>query len=389
MNILIVASYTVPEFAGGGQNAWQFACYLNSIGTNHLLLTLNRNLKWKGKETIGNVKIRRLPYFNANAVTKILSLVFLIWPGYLLQVLRSDFVYLIGANIVGYHGFIWLGSLLGKKVIFRSSLSGFDDVNALVKRSIFLGKFQRMTLSRIYAYISINPLFTKLYNESGIELKNLIESSQGVNINLFRPVSDTAKNILRQKYSIPSEKFVVLSVGYVIERKGFNDIFNFLANIESDFLYIVAGEISYPAGHFLFTHSEETNKLTEKGRSMLGDKLKLLGPVENPAEIYQLADIFLLGSETEGTPNVLLEAMASGLPVLCRHLEGLGGYLIFNGENGYLFNDYDSFLNGFRLLYSNSDNCHRLGGYSRKIIEKDHSFEKFYENVFLNEKKQA
>ena len=162
-----------------------------------------------------------------------------------------------------------------------------------------------------------------------------------------------------------------------------------MAKTELDFLYIIAGETSYRDNHFLSAYDQETKKLREKGRALLGERVRLYGPVENPKELYQIADVFLLGSLMEGTPNVLLEAMSCGLPVLCRHLEGLSNYLVFEGENGYIFWDHDTFLKGFRLLYSNPGNCIRFGEYSRKIIEDNHSFERFYKSVFLNENLQT
>lgn len=382
MKILIITSYTVPEFAGGGRNAWNFAQYLNKIGITNLLLTLNRNLKQKNKEIIEGVSICRLPYFNANIFLKVISYVLIIWPFYLFQVFKSEYIYLVGANIIGFRGYIWLASLFGKKVIFRSSLSGFDDIMSLMSRNRFQNYFQHATFARLNTYVSINPFFTKACHESGIKFKNMVETSQGVDIELFRPASADQKALIREKYSIPSTAFVILSVGHIIERKGFDEIFDFLSQNELDFLYLNVGEICYKKGHFMSAYSKETEKLIKSGKSKLKDKFRLLGSVNHISDVFQLADIFILGSYREGTPNVLLEAMACGLPVICRDLKGITDYLIFQRKNGCLFNDYESFHNGLKLLYSNPDKCKEFGKYSRSIIERDFSFGKFYQRVF-------
>ena len=122
--------------------------------------------------------------------------------------------------------------------------------------------------------------------------------------------------------------------------------------------------------------------MIESAESTLPGKLRLFGPVDDIVELYQMADLFLLGSYNEGTPNVLLEAMSCGLPVMCRDLEGISNFLIFPGKNGYLFSDYESFKFAFLNLYSDLDKCRELGRYSRTIIEKDHSFKKLYQTVF-------
>jgi len=382
MRILILTSYTIPDYAGGGRNAWRFASYLYRIGNPNKILTLNRNLKYKKKEIINGVIIRRLPYFNANQISKLISYLFFVLPGYVYHVLMSDYIYIIGANMIGYKGFIWLGFMVGKTVVFRSSLYGFDDMNSLLGKSRSKLLFQRTTLAGVHIYLSINPIFTKSCNESGIHLRKVIESSQGVDSELFQPLSAEQKRILRKKHSIPSDIFLVLTVGHIIKRKGFDKIFDHLSRLDLDFLFLVAGETDYGNGHFMSAYAEETKVLIESGESILAGKLRLSGPVDDIVELYQMADVFLLGSYNEGTPNVVLEAMSCGLPFICRDLEGISNFLIFPGKNGYLFSDYESFKFAFLNLYSDMDKCQEFGRFSRTIIEKDHSFEKLYQTVF-------
>jgi len=381
MRILILTSYTVPDYAGGGINAWRFASYLNSIGNPNKILTLNRNLKYERKEIINGVNIRRLPYFNANQITKLISYLIFVWPGYVYHALMSDYIYVIGANLIGYQGFLWFGSMIGKTTVFRSSLFGFDDLYSLLGKSKSRFIFQHTTLAGIHIYLSINPSFTKSHEKSGIHFKKVIEASQGVDTDLFHPVSHERKKSLRKKYSIPFETFLVLSVGHIIKRKGFDHIFEHLSKIELDFLYLIAGETTFENGHFMSAYSKETEALIERGKATLAEKLRLSGAVNDIVELYQMADVFLLGSLNEGTPNVLLEAMSCGLPVICRDLEGITQFLIFPGKNGYLFNDFESFKTAFLNLYRHADICQEFGRFSRAIIEKDHSFKKLYQQI--------
>ena len=53
------------------------------------------------------------------------------------------------------------------------------------------------------------------------------------------------------------------------------------------------------------------------------------------AELYHVADIFVFPSRQEGLPVALMEAMASGLPVICSEIRG-NTELVKNRKGGYL-----------------------------------------------------
>lgn len=78
------------------------------------------------------------------------------------------------------------------------------------------------------------------------------------------------------------------------------------------------------------------NKISEYG---LSDVLHLLPKTQSIAEKYREADYFCLPSFYEGTPNVICEAMASGLPVICSNVCDNPRY-VHEGENGFLFDPH-------------------------------------------------
>ncbi len=71
----------------------------------------------------------------------------------------------------------------------------------------------------------------------------------------------------------------------------------------------------------------------------LNDIIGLLDQTTDIANIYRQADAFCLPSIFEGYPNVLCEAMASGLPVICSNIQEMPR-IVTEGKNGYLFNPY-------------------------------------------------
>ena len=78
--------------------------------------------------------------------------------------------------------------------------------------------------------------------------------------------------------------------------------------------------------------------LIEKYR--LGEMISLLSKTQQILQKYQDSDYFCLPSFYEGTPNVLCEAMACGLPVICSNVCDNGKYVV-EGENGFLFDPKD------------------------------------------------
>lgn len=58
-------------------------------------------------------------------------------------------------------------------------------------------------------------------------------------------------------------------------------------------------------------------------RSLNGDRFSLMGELKNPAELYSDTDLLVLTSRYEGTPNVILEAMAYGIPVVAPAVGGV------------------------------------------------------------------
>lgn len=113
----------------------------------------------------------------------------------------------------------------------------------------------------------------------------------------------------------------------------------------------------------------------------IGNYFELKEKTKQIKECYQHADYFCLPSFYEGTPNVICEAMACGLPVVCSDVCDNSRYVI-EGENGFLFNpkDTNSIVAAFERLFTLGDEeylkyCHN----SRTIAEQ-----KLSKHVFVS-----
>jgi glycosyltransferase involved in cell wall biosynthesis len=118
----------------------------------------------------------------------------------------------------------------------------------------------------------------------------------------------------------------------------------------------------------------------------VGDCIQLLPKTLNISECYQQADYFCLPSFFEGTPNVICEAISSGLPVLCSDVCDNAIY-VHEGENGFLFNPNSSASIAEaiqRILLLDENQYMKFSLKSREIAE-----EKLAEDIFLSKYREV
>jgi glycosyltransferase involved in cell wall biosynthesis len=104
--------------------------------------------------------------------------------------------------------------------------------------------------------------------------------------------------------------------------------------------------------------------------------VEFLGSVSEMAPIYTESDILVLTSQHEGTPNVLLEAMASGLPVVATRVGGVAE-IVRHGENGFLVDpgDEEGLCAAVRRLVDDPQLKFGMGRNGRQYVEANHAVE--------------
>jgi glycosyltransferase involved in cell wall biosynthesis len=100
------------------------------------------------------------------------------------------------------------------------------------------------------------------------------------------------------------------------------------------------------------------------------------------APLYQRADICVLTSDYEGTPNVLLEAMASGLPVVATNVGGIPD-IVQDGVTGLVVerDDRDVLLAALAELVKDPTRRLEMGHRAREFVEAGHSLDRLPANL--------
>jgi colanic acid/amylovoran biosynthesis glycosyltransferase len=117
--------------------------------------------------------------------------------------------------------------------------------------------------------------------------------------------------------------------------------------------------------------------VSQISRLGLGERVELLGPLgqDELPKTYQWADVFCLPSFQEGLPVVLMEAMASGLPVVTSAVAGIPE--LVDGTNGFLLpaGRADLIADALEQLASDPERRRELGRAGRQRVVRDHAMD--------------
>jgi glycosyltransferase involved in cell wall biosynthesis len=130
---------------------------------------------------------------------------------------------------------------------------------------------------------------------------------------------------VRREWGAGDDEFVVGFVGRVTRDKGVETLARAVAEIRGSGIRARLVLVGLDEGTELLAHDVQT---------LLHEPwVTLTGNLEDPAEQYAGFDAFCLPSHREGLPTVVLEAWATGLPVVVSNCTGLGD-LVADGETG-------------------------------------------------------
>jgi teichuronic acid biosynthesis glycosyltransferase TuaC len=251
------------------------------------------------------------------------------------------------------------------------------------------GKLSRKVLLYVLKHCSMitpnNYSHEQTLLKLGIPQEKIKVIPNGIHTAQFKPVSKKQQVQARKKLELPLNKKIVLCMGWLIPRKGQRYLLDALPDViasnkknkkSKDLLFVIVGS------------GVQEEELKQKVKRLKLQKRVLFVPSQPPNEIprwMHTADIFILPSLSEGRPNVVPEALSSGVPVIATHVNGTPEF-IENRKNGLLIPPKDSkaIAQALNLLLKKTTLYAKLKKNARKsILQKKLGWEtqarKYYE----------
>lgn len=203
-------------------------------------------------------------------------------------------------------------------------------------------------------------------------LKRLEIWSRGVDVSRFHPMVD--RQAVLQRVGVPSDKFVYLYVGRIAPEKSIDVL---LAGYEA-----LPEPVKRKSHLLLVGDGPMLKELEETYRNHEGITFTGFMGGKSLSELYAAADVFWFPSATETFGNVVLEAMASGTPVIGASAGGVQD-LITHGVNGLLCPPLNLSANrdAALQLFSNRELLHRLSREGRTYSLKQ-SWDSIFGRLF-------
>jgi len=198
----------------------------------------------------------------------------------------------------------------------------------------------------------------------------------GVDLEKFKPAND--KVAIKRRLGFKEDELLILYVGRLYSRKG-------LPTLISSIPYVVRKIRNV---RFLISgkglRDEEQRLKGYVKKFKVESNVCFLGyyPDEMLPRLYQAADIFVFPSIYENMPFAVLEALASGLPVITTKVGGIPE-IIDDGENGFLIEPFNARKLAERLLYlvENPTVAYEMGAAGRKTVEERFNWNKIIKQI--------
>ncbi|MEI6125894.1 MAG: glycosyltransferase family 4 protein [Pseudomonadota bacterium] len=258
--------------------------------------------------------------------------------------------------------------------------------------------FRANILGRLAGRLAGVPLIISSLRvlEAHKKYKHLIDRLTSSMVNKYIAVSEAVRLFTIRQVHLSPDKIVTIYNGIALEPAVQDKPCSFTAdkNLTS---ILLAGRFEQQKGHAVLIHAlthllpraqnikayffgEGPDEACIKDmvkREGISDAVVFMGVVEDILPYMQQMDIVVLPSLWEGLPNVLLEAMAAGRPVVASRIDGVAEVVI-DGRTGLLFEpgNAEALAEALRSLIRNKELAEAMGRAGRERVKIKFSLEK-------------
>jgi len=353
MRIALLTPYFLPTIGGSERYVYDLARFLSEKGHEVFILTTNlspdKKVKLLSKEKISSIIIRRFKVMEwTRKLTRVFVSMYIPYEDVAKEVIDMDFDVLHFHNVTDLTFPVILWKLKTPKILTCHTLYVVTQYHWLVGPRLYLF---RKVLSHINILHVLSQKDFVILEQMGIDRSKIAMIPPGVKLKKF--------------YDSPERNGkVILFVGRISPEKSLETLLEALLKVKSNYELWLVGPIQ-DRRYFFW--------LKKKYLDRLDNKVKIFGPLHEDELIkcYAQADLFVFPSRMETFGLVLLEAMASRLPVISTNV-GAAEELVKNSQNGFVvpIGDSKAIAEKIDLLLSDRDMRHRMGENNRKLVEK-------------------
>lgn len=239
---------------------------------------------------------------------------------------------------------------------------GFSEykIGAAIERRVVAG-FSRKVLKKTNHVIVPTDKVKKILEKYQVS-KPVSVIPTGINLQGFTTsLSQDEKTKLKRKWNIPMDSKVLVSVGRLAREKNLEEIFLYFSRLIQEekgenLTLLIAGD------------GPDKMRLEQLAIKLQLEKKVIFTGMIDPEEVgkyYQLGDVFVCASNSETQGITYIEALASGIPALCRKDECLNG-VIKDGYNGFQYESYDYFKMHLHYLLEQETRRQEMGQNARE-----------------------
>ena len=253
----------------------------------------------------------------------------------------------------------------------------YEDFTHYFSPNVRLGRmmaaaFSRRILAKTQAVIAPTGKVSAMLARYGVR-QPIYTVPSGLNLDrLMQVESDTERSRLRGKLGIADQDSLFVYLGRLAREKNIEELFALLK------------EQAPPRTRLLLVgdgpHRESLERLADEMN--LSQRVIFAGMVQ-PDQVwkyYKIGDVFVSASQSETQGLTYIEAMASGLPVLCRKDPCLDA-VIRQGDNGFMYTSAEQFGSISKSLFSSPDYRRTIGQAAQESARNHFSVSGFAEAV--------
>ena len=280
-----------------------------------------------GKLIKENIKVRFLPRKQG---------IDLFYPFKLASLIKKQNIRIIHAhNATAWFYATWASILSGIPIVYTEHDRSFPTPLRLKYFHYFFGKHAAAVIA-VSKAVKEN---LKKYEH----IKNVKVIYNGIDPDLFKPASVKEKVLKKKQLGLNENDFVLGNVGRMDYWKNQRILIEILPELKNSFSHLPIHSSTHSLIHpftniklILVGGGEEEGNLKNLAiKKGVENDVIFLSQRSDVNQILKAFDTFVFPSLTEGLPLVVIEAMATGLPVVASHVGGIPE-LVVHGETGFL-----------------------------------------------------